>query len=135
VPHHTEVGIEIERLLQGAQCLAIPLQLDQGGSLERQREGRVAELGPRPLGEPQRVVAPPLGTEQLETLGPHGLQIGLLGEQVAVRLLRVGDPSFAGEVAGAGHGPLAWRVREQLVRRGRPHGVRIYGEKASRLAV
>jgi hypothetical protein len=39
----------------------------------------------------------------------------MLRQQVAVRLLGVGDASFAGEITGASHRALARRVRKQLV--------------------
>jgi len=73
------------------------------------------KLGPRTLGQPQRVLGPPLTAQQLEALRPAGLQVGMLRQQVAVGFLGVGDASFADEIASASHRALARRVREQLV--------------------
>src|SRR5207253_1197746 len=66
-----------------------------------------------PVAEPERGVAEP---------GPPERQVRVAGQDVAVRFLGFGYPSLAREISGTGHGPLARRVREQLVRRGRPHG-------------
>src|SRR2546427_8022460 len=107
---------------QHSDGLAVAVELDQRRAFERERELRVAELRKRPLGEVQRVLAAPLAPQQLEALGPARLEIGMDGQDFAVGLLRVGDPSLPGEVACAGHRSLAWRVREQLVRRGGAHG-------------
>src|SRR2546422_6677790 len=114
-PHEREVGIELDRLLQRGEGVAIAPELDERRPLERERERRIAELGPRTLGKPQRVLGPPLTAQQLEALRPPGLQVGMLRQQVAVGLFGVGDASFADEIASASHRALARRVGEQLV--------------------
>src|SRR2546430_15612998 len=58
VPHEREVGIELDRLLQRGEGVAIAPELDERRPLERERERRIAELGPRTLGKPQRVLGP-----------------------------------------------------------------------------
>jgi len=125
VPYQRQVGVRLHRLLERGERLAVALQLDQRRSLERQGERGVAELGARAFGEPERILAPPLTAQQLEALGPAALQVGMIGNHRTVRLLGVDQPSFAGEVAGARHDPLARCVRKQLEGCGRPHGVRI----------
>src|SRR3989440_11682724 len=77
VPDQREVGVRLHRLLERAQRLAVALQLDQRRPLERQGERRVPELGARALGEPERIVAPPLTAQQLEALRPAALQVGM----------------------------------------------------------
>src|SRR5439155_21255963 len=121
VPREREVRIGLDRLLEGAERLAVALQLDQGRTLERERERRVSKLRACPLGEEERLLAPSVAAEQLEALGPAWLEIGVRGQHVAIGLLRIGDPSLPDEIAGSSHRPLARRIREQLVRRGRPH--------------
>src|SRR5439155_21777304 len=117
-----QVRVELDRLLEGAERFAIALQLDQRRTLQRERERRVPELRACPLGEVERLLAPPVAAEQLEALGPAWLEIGVRGQHVAIGLFRVTDPSLPRQVASAGHHPLPRRVRKQLVRRGRPHG-------------
>ena len=125
VPGERQVGIALQCLLQRAQRFAVALELDQGRTLEREREGRGAEVPQRRFRQAQRVDGSLVGAQQLEALGPARLQIGMRREDSAVGLLGVGDPALAGQPARARDGPLAWRVGKQVVRRRRPHGANI----------
>src|SRR5439155_23270030 len=68
VPHEREVRIELDRLLQRGERVAIARELDERCPLECERERGITELGPRGLGKPQGVFGPPLTAQQLEAL-------------------------------------------------------------------
>src|SRR2546422_8433384 len=76
----------------------------------------------RSLGQPQGVVLASLAAQQLEAFGPARLEIGMRRQDFPVGGFGLGDATLSREVPGARHRPLARRVREQLVRRSRPHG-------------
>ena len=60
VPDQCEVGIHVDRVLEGGQRFRVALELDERGTRERQREGRVSELGSRALCQTKRVFLSPL---------------------------------------------------------------------------
>src|SRR5947207_13574907 len=66
VPGERQVRVGLDRLLEGAERFAIALQLDQRRTLQRERERRVPELRACPLGEVERLLAPPVAAEQLD---------------------------------------------------------------------
>ena len=125
VPDEREVGVGLGGAFQRGQGVRNALQLHQRRALEGEREAGRAELRERPAGELQGVVATPTAAQQLEVLGPAGLEVGVCGEDAAVGVFRVGDAALAGEPARACHRPLAGCVRKQIVGRGRSHGANL----------
>ena len=113
--------IVLNGLLERAERVAKAAQLDQRGALEREAECRIAEMGPRAFGERQCIGRAVVGAQQLEALGPDRFDVGMLLEQLAIRVLGVAHAALARQPARAGHHALRWRVGEQIVRRRRPH--------------
>src|SRR5207247_619087 len=119
---------------QLGQRLGIASQLGEGRSTQRQRESGLAERHAGTVGKLQGLDAAAAAAQQLEVLGPAGLQLRFRGQERVVRGLCIACPALARQPARARERPFASGVWKQIVRRGRPHGAQIYPRRTRWLA-
>jgi hypothetical protein len=132
VPRQRQIGIVRQGPFEGRQGIAEPAQVDERAAAQGLGECSLAELRGRRLGQPQRVVQTAGAAQQIEVLGPAGLELRVVSQHVAIRRFRVRRASFPRQVARPHHRALAGLVGEEIVRRGGPHAAKIYRRPASR---